>query len=148
VRLTVAVRDPAPMVVADQGQIEMALLNLAVNAREAMPGGGRIAITVDDVELDPAEAADIPDARPGRYVLLTVQDTGKGMDEATRMRVFEPFFTTKPFGSGAGLGLPAVHGFVRQSGGAVRVESEPGRGTIFRIYLPRIDPTTNGKPVD
>jgi signal transduction histidine kinase len=146
VRLTVAVRDPAPLIVADQGQVEMALLNLAVNAREAMPGGGTIAIIVDDVELDEETAAEIPDARPGRYVLLTVQDTGRGMDEATRTRIFEPFFTTKPFGSGAGLGLPAVHGFIRQSGGAVRVESEPGRGATFRIYLPRVDPTTNGKP--
>ena len=146
VRLTVAVRDPAPLIVADQGQVEMALLNLAVNAREAMPGGGMIAIMVDDVELDAEAAADIPDARPGRYVLLTVQDTGRGMDEATRTRIFEPFFTTKPFGSGAGLGLPAVHGFVRQSGGAVRVESEPGRGATFRIYLPRAEPSTNGKP--
>jgi signal transduction histidine kinase len=119
----------------------MALLNLAVNAREAMPGGGKLAVSVDDVELDEGTAADIPEARPGRYVLLTVQDTGKGMNEATRSRIFEPFFTTKPFGSGAGLGLPAVHGFVRQSGGAVAVESAPAQGATFRIYLPRVDPS-------
>jgi two-component system, cell cycle sensor histidine kinase and response regulator CckA len=139
VRLTVTVRDPAPMILADQGQVEMALLNLAVNAREAMPGGGMLAVSVDDVELDAQASADIPDSRPGRYVLLTVQDTGRGMDDAIRSRIFEPFFTTKPFGSGAGLGLPAVHGFVRQSGGSVTVESAPGRGATFRIYLPRVD---------
>jgi signal transduction histidine kinase len=141
VRLALTVRDPAPLILADQGQVEMALLNLAVNAREAMPAGGRLAVSVDEVELDEAAAADIPEARPGRYVLLTVQDTGRGMDEATRSRIFEPFFTTKPFGSGAGLGLPAVHGFVRQSGGAVAVDSAPAQGATFRIYLPRVDPS-------
>jgi signal transduction histidine kinase len=137
VRLSVAAEDPELLIVADQGQVEMALLNLAVNAREAMPGGGELMIEVDSVELDGRSAGQIPDAKPGSYVRLTVQDTGRGMDAATLERIFEPFFTTKPFGTGAGLGLPAVHGFVRQSGGAVRVTSAPGRGTIIRIYLPR-----------
>jgi signal transduction histidine kinase len=141
VRVSVSIGDLAPLIVADQGQVEMALLNLAVNAREAMPGGGLLALSVEEVELDEAAAAEIQEAQPGHYVLLTVRDTGRGMDAETRERIFEPFFTTKPFGSGAGLGLPAVHGFVRQSGGALRVESEPGRGATFFIYLPRVDAT-------
>jgi signal transduction histidine kinase len=139
VKVSVTVRDVAPMVVADQGQIEMALLNLAVNAREAMPGGGVLAIEVDRVDLDARSAADIPPAKSGSYVLLSVRDSGHGMDEATLDRIFDPFFTTKPFGSGAGLGLPAVHGFVRQSGGAITVSSTPGHGATFRIYLPRVE---------
>jgi signal transduction histidine kinase len=141
VRVSVKICDLAPLIVADQGQVEMALLNLAVNAREAMPGGGLLALSVEQIQLDEAAAAEIPEARPGNYVLLTVRDTGRGMDAETLERIFEPFFTTKPFGSGAGLGLPAVHGFVRQSGGALRVESEPGRGATFFIYLPRVDAT-------
>jgi signal transduction histidine kinase len=139
VRVNVKICDEAPLIVADQGQVEMALLNLTVNAREAMPGGGLLAIGIEKVELDAAAAAEIPDGTPGRYVRLTVRDTGHGMDEETLERIFEPFFTTKPFGSGAGLGLPAVHGFVRQSGGAMTVESEPGRGATFTIYLPRVE---------
>jgi signal transduction histidine kinase len=139
VKVSLVVRDPAPLTVADQGQVEMALLNLAVNAREAMPGGGILAIEVDRADLDAQAAAQIPDAKAGSYVLLTVRDTGRGMDESTLARIFEPFFTTKPFGTGAGLGLPAVHGFVKQSGGAIHVLSEPGRGATFRILLPRVD---------
>ena len=140
VEVSVAVRDPAPFIVADQGQVEMALLNLAVNAREAMPGGGLLAIEIDRAELDSDAVADIPGAEEGSYVLLSARDTGHGMDAATLRRIFDPFFTTKPFGSGAGLGLPAVHGFVKQSGGAMKVASEPGRGATFQIYLPRVDP--------
>jgi signal transduction histidine kinase len=136
VKVLVNVRDAAPFVVADQGQIEMALLNLAVNAREAMPSGGMLAIDVEGVEVDAYAAASIPPAKAGSYVLLTLRDTGSGMDEATLGRIFDPFFTTKPFGSGAGLGLPAVHGFVRQIGGAITVSSQAGEGATFRIYLP------------
>jgi signal transduction histidine kinase len=140
VRLVVTVRDDAPWVVADPGQVEMALLNLAVNAREAMPGGGQIDVEVDRADLDAAAASAIPQAREGSYVVLTVRDTGQGMDDATLARIFDPFFTTKAVGAGAGLGLPAVHGFVKQSGGAITVTSSPGRGATFRIYLPRVDP--------
>ena len=140
VRLSVQVLDEAPLIVADQGQLEMALLNLAVNAREAMPGGGRLAVIVDGVEVDEVTAADIPEAQRGRNVLLMVQDTGRGMNETLLAKIFEPFFTTKPFGTGAGLGLPTVHGFVRQSGGAIKVESSPGRGATFQIFFPRAEP--------
>src|SRR6185436_3555368 len=119
----------------------MALLNLAVNAREAMPGGGLLALDVERVDLDAQAAAEIPDAKEGSYVLLSVRDTGRGMDDGTAARIFEPFFTTKPFGTGAGLGLPAVHGFVKQSGGALKVTSTPGRGATFWLYLPRVDGT-------
>ena len=148
VRLSMQVRDEAPLIVADQGQLEMALLNLAVNAREAMPGGGRIAVVVDGVELDEGAAAGIPEASPGSYVLLTVQDTGRGMNETVLAKIFEPFFTTKPFGTGSGLGLPTVHGFVRQSGGAIKVESSPGRGATFKIFLPRAQPVEDGLAVE
>jgi PAS domain S-box-containing protein len=123
----------AGTVVADPAQLEMALMNLAVNARDAMPSGGEIEIRL--AELAPGEAED--EGLPGgRLVLLAVRDEGIGMDEPTRERIFEPFFTTKPPGKGTGLGLATVYGIVSQSGGAVRVRSEPGRGAEFRVYLP------------
>jgi Signal transduction histidine kinase len=130
----------------DRASIEQALLNLAVNARDAMPRGGTLSIGTRNFAVDPAYAAAHAEIEPGAYVLLVVADDGHGMDPHVLERIFEPFFTTKEVGRGTGLGLASVYGTVKQAGGHVAVSSEPGRGTRFEILLPRHETAAEGVP--
>ena len=139
VHLTVRATAQNARVLADLGQLEQVVMNLVVNARDAMPVGGKLSIEVGDALLDEAYCEAHVGTRPGPHVMVAVTDTGIGMDRATRLRIFEPFFTTKPMGQGTGLGLSTVFGIVRQTGGSVWVYSEVGVGSTFKVYLPQIE---------
>jgi len=136
VSLVIQLGSDIPMVLADAGQIDQVLMNLAVNSRDAMPRGGTITIETGAVRFDEATVPALPGARPGEFATLAVTDTGSGMDAATIAHIFEPFFTTKDVGKGTGLGLATVYGIVQQSSGFIAVSSTPGVGTTFRIQLP------------
>jgi signal transduction histidine kinase len=130
-------------VLADRAQLEQVALNLAVNARDAMPGGGTVAVAIRLLDRDAAARLGSSLAAP-RQALLEVRDTGTGMSPEIQARIFEPFFSTKPRGEGTGLGLATVHGIAAQSGGQVTVESAPGRGSTFRVFLPAAEPPADG----
>jgi PAS domain S-box-containing protein len=136
--LTITLDPALGTVKADPGQMEQVLMNLVINARDAMPKGGQLTIATRNLDKAPSALASGAGLRSGPSVLLSVSDTGAGMDDATRARIFEPFFTTKGAGKGTGLGLATVHGIVKQSGGSIEVSSKPGQGSTFRVYLPRV----------
>jgi PAS domain S-box-containing protein len=140
IELNIRVSGSKHLCVVDASQLQNALLNLSINARDAMPRGGRLTIEISQARLDADYAQMYPEVRTGRFVLIAVTDTGSGMSDEVRQRAFEPFFTTKPMGSGTGLGLSMVYGFVRQSGGNIQIYSELKRGTSIRIFLPLAEP--------
>ncbi|HEY7267734.1 MAG TPA: ATP-binding protein [Solirubrobacterales bacterium] len=146
VELVVDLSRDVPAVLADPGQVEQVLVNLAVNARDAMPDGGRLVIETSEVELDRDFLQEHPDVSPGRYVRLTVADNGTGMEPDVAARVFEPFFSTKHKGEGTGLGLATVYGIVTAAGGQISLYSEPGEGTVFRVHLPAVDSEAAAAP--
>lgn len=129
-----------PAVKADAGQIKQVIMNLAMNAADAMPNGGKLTLETANITFDEDSVGLYPDLKPDHYVRLAITDTGAGMSEAVKARAFEPFFTTKDVGQGTGLGLSTCYGIIKQSGGHISVYSEPGRGTTFKIYLPQIEP--------
>ena len=135
---------------ADPNELESAILNLAINARDAMPEGGRLTIETANIHLDERYAARHAEVAPGHYVVVAITDTGTGMSKEVLAQAFEPFFTTKEVGQGTGLGLSQVYGFVKQSGGHVKIYSEPGQGTTVKVYLPRLladdDDSEAGRP--
>jgi PAS domain S-box-containing protein len=139
IELVTALAPGLGRVEVDPGQMDQVIMNLAINARDAMPEGGRLTVETANVGFDETDARKHAFIQPGPYVTLSVTDTGCGMDAGTRQRIFEPFFTTKPTGQGTGLGLSTVFGIVKQSGGSILVDSEPGRGARFTIYLPRVE---------
>jgi CheY-like chemotaxis protein len=139
VELTTSLEPAVGCTRADAGQLEQVIMNLVVNAKDAMPNGGKLCIRTSSTTLDDAHSSENTFIKPGSYVMISIADSGEGMDRETQARIFEPFFTTKEKGKGTGLGLSTVYGIIKQSGGYVFVQSELGRGTTFTIYFPRVN---------